>query len=384
MNNEQSSNDYLDRSEDATNSVAPSIKESSIASDNSSSLAFARRAFIAASIAAFVVAVGLLLWYAIDILLLVFAGVLLGVLLRGLSRAIAKRTKLGHGWSLAIVLLTLLVIIGLTVWLLSDSIAAQTSSLIETLPRAIEQLRARLSAYSWGERVLGEIPPPDRWGELLNSSGGSALGRITGILSGTLGLLINFLVIIIIGCYIAAEPRLYKRGIVHLIPPAYRKRALEVLNELDTTLGRWLIGRLILMFVNGGLTTLGLWLLDVPLALTLGILAGVLNFIPNFGPFIAGIPAVLIALLVSPQTAAYTALLYLVIQMVDGYVFTPLVDKRSVELPPVLTITAQVLLGVLVGGIGVVLASPLIASLIVIVRMLYVEDALGDEIETKK
>ncbi len=376
-NSEQSLDNDLEQSGDA-------MRRDESSNDKGSSFAFARRVFIAASIAASVVAVGLLLWYSIDILLLVFAGVLLGVLLRGLSRAIATRTKLGHGWSLAIVLITLLIIIGLTVWQLSDSIAAQASELIETLPRAVEQLRARLSAYSWGERVLGEIPPPDKWGELLSSRGGSTLGRITGILSGTLGLLINFLVIVIIGCYIAAEPRLYKRGIIHLIPPAYRKRALEVLNELDTTLGRWLIGRLILMFVNGGLTTLGLWWLDVPLALTLGILAGVLNFIPNFGPFIAGIPAVLIALLVSPQVAVYTAILYFVLQMIDGYVFTPLVDKRSVELPPVLTITAQVLLGVLVGGIGVVLVSPLVASLIVLVRMLYVEDALGDEIVKDK
>lgn len=117
----------------------------------------------------------------------------------------------------------------------------------------------------------------------------------------------------------------------------------------------------------------------MPLALTLGILTGVLNFIPNFGPLIAGVPAVLIALLVSPQTALYTLLLYAVLQALDGYVFTPLVDRRSVELPPVLTISAQVLLGVLVGIVGVMLASPLTAALIVIVRMLYVEDALGDE-----
>lgn len=111
----------------------------------------------------------------------------------------------------------------------------------------------------------------------------------------------------------------------------------------------------------------------MPIALTLGLLTGLLNFIPNFGPLIAGVPAVLIALTISPQTALYVGLLYVAVQSIDGYIFTPLVNRRSVELPPVLTITAQVLLGVLVGSMGVVLAGPLTAMLIVIVRMLYLK-----------
>lgn len=379
MNKEQSPNDDLNRRDEAVR------RDTATSIDETSPFAFARRVFTAAVISLFVVAVGLLLWYAVDVLLLVFAGVLFGVLLRGISRALNARTKLGYEWSLAVVLILLLIIVGLTGWFLAGRIAAQAGTLTEAMPQAINKLSAQLQGYSWGARLLDEIPPPNEWSGLLSSSrGGSLMGRVSGIFSGVLGALVNFIVVIVIGCYVAAEPRLYRRGIIHLVPPAYRPRAREVLDELDSTLGRWLIGRIVLMFVNGGLTTLGLWLLDVPLALTLGILAGLLNFVPNFGPIIAGIPAVLIALLASPQTAVYTAVLYFVIQMLDGYVFTPLVDKRSVELPPVLTLTAQVLLGVLVGGIGLVIASPLVASLIVIVRMLYVEDALGDEIEMHK
>ncbi len=347
-------------------------------------LTFTRRALTASGIAAGVVVVVLLLWYAVDVLLLVFAGVLFGVLLRGLSRMTSRLTGLGNGWSLAVVSVLLAALLGLTGWLLAGRIAEQANDLVETLPRAVEQSTARLRSYSWGASLLAELPPPREWGRLLSGGrgvGGSVFGRITGVASGVFGALVNFVVIVTVGLYLAAEPRTYRRGVMHLVPPRNRKRAREVLAELDTTLGRWLIGRLILMFVNGSLTALGLWFLGVPLALTLGILTGLLNFIPNFGPLIAGGPAVLIALLVSPQVALYTALLFLAIQMLDGYVFTPLVDRRSVELPPVLTISAQVLLGVLVGTIGVVLASPLIASLIVLVRMLYVEDTLGDEVK---
>ena len=133
------------------------------------------------------------------------------------------------------------------------------------------------------------------------------------------------------------------------------------------------------MVINGALTAIALWLLGVPLAVALGVIAGVLNFIPNFGPWIAAIPALLVAVLQSPQHALAVALLYLVLQSVDGYVLTPLVDRKSVELPPVFTITAQVLLGVVFGFIGILLASPLTAVAMILIKMLYVEDLLGDQ-----
>jgi predicted PurR-regulated permease PerM len=121
-----------------------------------------------------------------------------------------------------------------------------------------------------------------------------------------------------------------------------------------------------------------LWTLGVPLALTLGILAGLFNFIPTFGPWIAAIPAVLIAFVQSPQQALYVAVLYVALQSLDGYVFTPLVDRKSVEMPPVLTIAAMLLLGVVFGFLGLLLASPLAATLLILVKMLYIEDVIGE------
>ena len=147
---------------------------------------------------------------------------------------------------------------------------------------------------------------------------------------------------------------------------------------IDEALRRWLVGRFALMVINGALTAIGLKLLGIPLALTLGVLAGLLNFVPNFGPWIAAIPAVLIAFLQGPQQALYVAVLYLVLQSVDGYLLTPLVDRKSVELPPVLTITAQVVLGLAFGFIGILLASPLTAVTLILIKMLYIEDLLGD------
>lgn len=317
----------------------------------------------------------LIFWYAVDVLLLVFAGVLVGVFLHGLSHPISQYTGLRQRWSLLIVLFALGGLLGLVSWLLAGRVVTQANQLVDQLPIAFAAVTSRLEAYDWGNRVLAEIPTT--W-ELFRGHG-TVLGRITGIFSGVLGALLNFAIIIVLGCYIAAEPRLYSNGILQLIPLNHRDRAREVLNELSTTLGRWLVGRLILMVVNGALTAIGLWFLGMPLALTLGLLAGVLNFIPNLGPLIAAVPAVLIALTISPQTALYVGLLYIAVQSIDGYVLTPFVNRRSVELPPVLTIFAQVLLGVLVGSLGVVLAGPLTAMLVVVVRRLYVEDTLGDK-----
>ena len=130
---------------------------------------------------------------------------------------------------------------------------------------------------------------------------------------------------------------------------------------------------MLLMLANGILTSIGLWLLDIPFALTLGLIAGVLNFVPNLGPIIASIPAILIGLTQSPSQAIYVGILYLALQAADGYIFTPLVQQQAVNLPPALTITAQLLMGVLLGPWGLVLATPLVAASIVFIDKLYVE-----------
>jgi predicted PurR-regulated permease PerM len=133
------------------------------------------------------------------------------------------------------------------------------------------------------------------------------------------------------------------------------------------------------MLLNAFLTGFGLWLLGVPLALTLRLIAGVLNFVPNLGPIVASIPAILIGLLQSPTQALYVAVLYVVLQSLDGYVFTPLVQQRTVNVPPALTITSQLIMGVLLGAWGILLATPLLAASIVIIKNVYVRDSNNDE-----
>lgn len=132
------------------------------------------------------------------------------------------------------------------------------------------------------------------------------------------------------------------------------------------------------MIVIGVLTAIGLWLLGVPMAVTLALIAALLTFIPNIGPILAVVPAALLALLQSPMQVVYVCLLYFGIQTFESYLLTPLVQRRTVSLPPALTIFAQVLAAVLLGGLALSLATPMAAALVVLVRMLYLEDVLGD------
>jgi len=198
--------------------------------------------------------------------------------------------------------------------------------------------------------------------------------QVAGTGHGRDGLVL--IVVVFLGLYLAFQPGLYTRGIVRLFPKAKRPRMAEVLAETGETLQRWLVGRAILMVANGALTALGLWLLGIPMPFTLGLLAGLLNFVPNIGPILAGVPAVLIAWTQGQALAVFG--LYFVLQMADGYIFTPLVQQRTVSLAPALTILAQVLFGVLAGSLGLLLATPLTAAALVLVRRLYLEDVLGD------
>jgi predicted PurR-regulated permease PerM len=344
-------------------------------------LSFARRVLVATLVVVGVLLLLLFIWYSADLLMLVFAAVLIAILLRTLTDYVQQRTGLWYGLSLAIVSAGLVVLIALTVWLVMDRIVEQMAQLRTLLPQAIQNVNAYIARYPWAQNAVDNLPNPADW---VATRGGTIVSQFAGLASTTLGGLVNAIIVFIIGVYLASQPDIYARGLNHLVPFGYRARLGEILNTSHGALQRWLMGRFGLMFLNGGLTTIGLWILGVTLAFTLGVLAGILNFVPNFGPWIAAIPAVLVAFLQGPQQALYVGLLYIALQSIDGYILTPIVDRRSVELPPVLTIVAQVLLGLAFGFVGILLASPLTAVAMILIKTLYVEDLLGDRMTIEK
>lgn len=342
---------------------------------------FARYVLVASCVVAGVVAVILFLWYAASLLLLVYAGVLLSILLRGCGRLIQKLTGFGRGLSITLVAFLLLLFLIASVWLITGRLGAQIGELQRQIPQAIEGVHSYVEQHDWARQLVDSLPNVYDW---FSERSSTLISSLTGFASTTVGVIVNVVVVIVIGLYVSLRPQLYSTGIVRLVPFEFRDRTRELFRVLDRSLWRWLGGRTVLMAVNGLLTAAGLWLLGIPLAATLGLMTGLLNFIPNFGPWIAAVPAILIAFLQSPMHALYTLLLYIVLQGLDGYVFTPLIDKESVDLPPAVTITAQILMAAAFGFVGILLASPLAAAVMIAVKMLYVEDVLGDPITEKR
>lgn len=324
------------------------------------------------------VALALALWQIVDALLLAFAGVLVAVFLRGLAQTLRGYTPLSMGWSLAVVGVTLLVLLGLGLWFMGPRVAEQFSELAQTLPQTIEEFRQSLLQDSWGRYLMDQA----------SSSSGAELGggediftRITGVASSVFGALTNIVLVLFIGIFFSVSPELYKRGVVLLVPPPRRTRVEEALSTAGHALWKWLQGQFVAMFFVGVATTVGLLLLDVPMALALGVVAGLLEFIPFIGPVAAAVPGILLALTESPTLGFYTALFYLLVQQVESNVVTPLVQRQAVSLPPVLVVLATVAAGLLFGVLGIILATPLLVVVLVLIKMLYIEDKLGDSVE---
>lgn len=328
-------------------------------------------------LAALGAAAGLFLaWQAAGTLLLVFAGLLFGALLDACTRGLGRVLPLGRGWRFALVC----TLLGLgTAWLLvrgGATLVAEADGLVGLISDQAQALREGLRAWGLtpppggqGPRSLGQILFPDP-GALF----GTAYSAFS-LASGTLG---NAVVILFIGLFLAADPGTYRRGVLHLVPPDRRERVGQVVDEMAGALRLWLVGQLVAVVLIALTTWAGLWLIGLPGALPLGLLAGLLNFVPYLGPVVAALPILLAATAQGTTMVAWAMGVHLVIQTVEGYVLAPLIQKRAVDVPPVLTLAAVAVFGALFGAIGVAMATPIVAALKVAVVRLYVEDRLGD------
>jgi len=340
-------------------------------SESHSEGAFVRRLLIAVAIAI----LALLAWHLVDVLLLVFGAILVAVLLRALAGPIARRTPLSDGWALATVTLALGAGIAAAAWLFGAEVRAQVGELADRLPEAWRSLEERLGATDLGERLAdrAQDAAPDA---------GSVLSGLTGVLYSFVGGLADLLLIAFGGLYLAAQPGLYRRGVLLLFPAdGPRERIAGTLDASGAALRLWLLGQLVAMAFLFVLTGLGLWAIGVPAALALALLAGLAQFVPLIGPIVAAIPALLIALSEGWQTTLWTLLLYVAIQQVESNLITPLVQRQAVSLPPAITLFAVVAFGLLFGPLGILFATPLAVVAFVAVKKLWVRDALGEPTE---
>ena len=306
----------------------------------------------------------------VQVLLLLFAGILIGVSLNGLTNTLSGAVGQSYGRTFScLVVLGFLLILGLG-WLLGHQMASQIDELTLQLRNAANLAIQKLDAYPTLQSHLADFDVP--------SLAGRAVGMLPSGLSVILWGITCIAVIGVVGLYTAYEPQLYKEGFSKLIPPARRAQGGKVLHGVGRVLQLWMIGRLLSMTIVGVSTAIFLWLIGVPLAMSLGVLAAVLTFIPNVGPILATIPQLLLALQLGTNILITVLLFNLLMQFVESYLITPLIQQRQVSLPPALTVFAQLLLGVLFGILGIVLAAPITASILYLVQTLYIANYLGD------
>lgn len=330
-----------------------------------SDYSFPQKIWIAGGIISLIIVILLLLRATFSVLLLILAGTLIAVYFRGLSGLIQRKTKWKQGICLTISIAGSLLLLVLLFWLIGAKVQTQISEMSDTLPKTVEKLKEQLNQSSLGKTIVQKLSSSQSQEKLQSV--------VQTFFKSTFGVLGDVYVVLFIGIFFTASPKMYRQGIVKIVPPSGKQHAESILTKLGTNLKKWLKGKIFAMFVVFVLTSIGLVIIGVPMWLTLALIAGILNFIPNFGPLMALVPAVLVAFLQGPTTAVWVAALYILVQVAESNFITPMVQQRLISIPPALIIIAQLLMAPLTGGWGLILATPLMVIVLVLVQELYIK-----------
>jgi predicted PurR-regulated permease PerM len=315
-----------------------------------------------------VAALAVALWYARTAILLGFAGILLAIVLCGASGALSRLTRLPHLVSLAAAVGLIATFFAAVALTSGPTIAEEITQLATRVARGVATITQEVAHVAEQRDLVQDINLSQLLGQL--SPWGIASGASAAALS-VVGAISALLIVLFFGIYFAADPNTYLRLVSRLAPEERRDEAVAMLSETGDVLRRWLIGQGISMATIGGVTYLGLLPLGVPIPFALALFAGLCGFLPYLGPIIGAIPMVLVAGGVSLTLAFWVLGLYVVIQLLESYVLTPLIQARAVFLPPAIVILNQLFFGGLFGILGLALATPLAAAASVPLRAFF-------------
>jgi predicted PurR-regulated permease PerM len=306
------------------------------------------------------------LWALKSLLIVAMGAIVLATLLRSIADPIGRWTGMGTRLSTMVAVLLAGGALVAGGWLFGSELLKQFDLLGEILPRTWADLRDQVDAVPFARQVLASI------------GRGLDLSSVATFLMRLAGDTVTALLLICFGAvFISAQPGLYRAGLLQLVPPRSRRLAGEALDDAGISLRLWLMGQLISMVVVGLLTGVGLWLAGAPSSIALGVIAGLTEGIPYLGPFIGAVPGLLVALTVSPETALWALLVYVAVQQIEGNTLVPVIHRTMVSLPPALTLFWIVAAGLLFGVLGLVFATPILVVIYVLVKKLYVREALG-------
>ena len=316
-----------------------------------------------------ITAVGLsfgLVWIGRVIFLLLFASIVGTVFLTSIAEWIHRRFRIRRGAALALFICLCFAVISLLAWSQGDNVTQQFAEMEVQLPRAAHLLLVQIQSHQWGQWLLRQSPGSEQ----VSNGFSFAITRIGGIVVSSATILAALVIVFSLSIYFSAEPETYYNGLRRLVPEEHRETLDACAASVAQILRSWVAAKLISMSLVGILITIGLSIVGVPLAGSLGVIAALMTFIPNVGPLIAVIPAALLALAKSPATGLLALLVYAIVYSVEGYAVTPLLERNIVRLPPALTLTMQLLLAAVAGPVGVALAAPLAAAILGILSVM--------------
>lgn len=313
--------------------------------------------------ASVVVAVALV-YFLSQPLLLIFGGIVFAAMLDGGTRLLGRVLPIGRGIRLAIVSVCVALFLVGTFWLAGSQLAGQAEALQTVVTAQVNRLLGWVHSIGLlpndgsGVGSMGDI------GKQLMGS----LGRVTSFVGSALGAVSSLAMIVVIGLFVAIEPRLYERGVAWMLPMESRANFYETASKMGFTLRRLMAGRLLGMAVEGVFTGIFAAIVGIPMAALIGILTGLLAFLPNIGAIVSGVLLILVGFSAGFDTGIWAIVIYIAVQTIDGYIIVPIVAKRSVDLAPALVLGAQLLFGAMFGILGLALADPLVAMIKVLLE----------------
>jgi predicted PurR-regulated permease PerM len=324
-------------------------------------------------------------WAFAATLFLIFAGVLLGVTLNAMTHLLGRLVGWPHWLRLAIVCLVSAGLLSGAIFLGGTTIAQQAAALSDTIKSQLVNVKAFLDRNGIDTSYLdlakpssgpsapatpSTSPSPTHslpGADALASSGGAIVSQTLKLLLGTLSAVGNFFIVIFLGLTFAAQPSVYRNGLLYLAPAKHRARATVIIDKISDTLERWLIAQIVVMTAVFAVTWLGLAIIGIPGSFILGIQAGLLAFIPTVGAIVAGVIVVLASLSSGWIATASAFGLFLGVHALESYILTPILQRQALDIPPATLFAFQILLGIVFGLWGISLALPLMAIVKVLI-----------------
>ncbi|HEU5365025.1 MAG TPA: AI-2E family transporter [Hanamia sp.] len=327
-------------------------------------LCFRKKVWIVVSIAALMFVFLFLFNILFRVLLLVLAGGLIALYFYGIAGILQRKLHCSSKAAIIFSIVINILFFATIIWFVGSRIQVQISELSQTLPATIQSVKEYIGSSAIGRNLLKEF----------NTTGDSTktLDILNRFFSSSFGVLSDLYIILLLAIFFISAPSIYKEGMVKLLPDKAKEKGAKIILRINTLLKGWLKVQLIGMLFIGIATAIALMIIGIPMILTLAFIAAIFNFIPNFGMLLALIPAVLIGLTHGLGTAVIIVCVYTFIQFLQNAIQQPLVQTKMINIPPALSITSQIALGLLVGFWGILLATPVLIILIVLVEELYI------------